>query len=184
MSTTPRHVAPGLPVPTGIWGVDREQSEVGFAVKGMWGLQTVRGIFRSYDGSLRVVDGVADGHLTIDAASLDTGVAMRDQHLRSADFFDVERYPHIVLAATAAGAGEGEALVVRANLTVGSSQVELQIPIEFVQQADGGLDLRGEASVSREAVGLRWNKLGTIRGNAKLHARLVLRPAGKEETVT
>ncbi|MDR0361004.1 MAG: YceI family protein [bacterium] len=177
MTTTPQQVAPGLPVPGGIWSVDREQGEIGFAVKGMWGLQTVRGTFRSYDGSLRVVDGVADGHLTIDAASLDTGLAMRDQHLRSADFFDVERYPHIVLAATAAGPGEGGALVVRANLTVESSQVELRIPIEVVQEADGGLHLRGEASVSREAAGLRWNKLGTIRGDAKLHARLMLSPA-------
>jgi hypothetical protein len=42
------------PVPHGVWSVDRERGEIGFAVKEMWGLRTVRGVFRAYDGSLNL----------------------------------------------------------------------------------------------------------------------------------
>jgi len=64
----------------GVWRIDPQRSEVGFAVKEMWGLRTVRDVFRTCDGSL--TDGA--GELTIEAASLDTGHARRDRHLRSA----------------------------------------------------------------------------------------------------
>ena len=79
-----------VPLPEGIFEVDPQRSEIGFAVKTIWGLQTVRGVFDTYDGSLHVRAGGAADELTIDAASLDTQNNRRDQHLRSPDFFDVE----------------------------------------------------------------------------------------------
>lgn len=168
------------PVPAGAWSVDPEHSEVGFAVKTMWGLQTVTGVFRTWDGRLRVADADAgagtEGHLTIEAASLDTGNARRDRHLRSADFFDVERHPQVVFRTTAVAAGEG-GLVVRGELTVGAHQVAMEIPVEVEHGADGSLRLRGAATVARGDAGLGWNWLGAIGKDAKLHARLLLRPA-------
>jgi polyisoprenoid-binding protein YceI len=176
MSTT-QHRTPELPVPAGIWRVDPEKSEIGFAVKGMWGLQTVRGVFRTYDGTLSVVDEGADAELTIEAASLDTGNTKRDAHLRSADFLDVERHQRIVFTTTTVVAGGG-GLLVGGDLTVGVLQSTLQIPFEVRDGADGGVLLRGAANLPREAAGLGWNKLGVIRGDVQLHARLVLSLAG------
>ena len=69
------------------WNADRTRTTVEFEVKHLWGLHTVRGRFGSFDGAYIVGPGGTEIELTIDAASIDTGVATRDEHLRSPDFF-------------------------------------------------------------------------------------------------
>lgn len=160
-------------LPDGVWTVDRQRSEIGFAVKGMWGLQTVRGIFGAFDGSLRIRAGGAAGELTIDASSLDTGHNRRDRHLRSAAFFDVERHPHIVFTAAAVTAPNGDPTVL-GELVVGSSRLRLEIPVAAEQTPDGALRLEGQTTVSRKAAGVAWNLLGAISDDATLHAQLTL----------
>ena len=165
-----------LPPLDGVWTVDPQRSEIGFAVKDMWGLRTVRGTFGAYDGRLTVRGGGATGELTIEADSLDTGQSRRDRHLRSPAFFDVERHPRIVFTATAVTPRAG-GLMVEGELVIGSSRVELEIPVEVEQLTDGALRLAGETAVSRQAAGVDWNVLGMIRGDAVLHARLTLKRA-------
>src|SRR4051812_15940396 len=133
-----------LPLRAGGWRVDRERSEVGFAVKDMWGLRTVRGVFGTFDGDLSVVSRGAGGQLTIEADSIDTGDARRDQHLRSAAFFDVERHPHVVFTTTSVAPRDGGVLV-GGDLAVGPSRAELQIPVAVEHAADGVVRLRGAA---------------------------------------
>jgi polyisoprenoid-binding protein YceI len=162
-----------LPLPDGVWKVDAEHSEIGFAVKDMWGLRTVRGRFGDCHGSLNVRAPDAVGELTIDAASHDTTHHRRDQHLRSPAFFDVERHPRIVFTATALTARD-RGLAVTGELAIGSSRVRLAIPVNVEQMADNALRLEGKTTVSREAAGVAWNLLGMIRGDAMLHARLTL----------
>jgi polyisoprenoid-binding protein YceI len=157
----------------GVWSVDPQRSEVGFAVKEMWGLRTVRGVFRAVDGGLEVRAGGAAGRLTIDAGSVDTGHDRRDRHLRSPAFFDVERHPRIAFTTTAVTAREG-GLTVSGDLAIGGSRLRLEIPVDVERLADGALRLEGRATVSRKAAGMTWNKLGTIRDEAVLHARLTL----------
>ena len=159
-----------MTLPEGTWEADPRRSEVGFAVKDMWGLRTVRGRFGAYDAGLTVRDGAAAGELTIEAATLDTGNDRRDRHLRSSAFFDVDRHPRIVFTATAVSDR-----AIAGELAIGSSRTPLEIPVT-VEPADGGaLRLDGTTAVSREAAGLPWNRLGMIRGDARLHARLTLR---------
>jgi polyisoprenoid-binding protein YceI len=165
-----------LPLPDGLWRVDPRRSEIGFAVKEMWGLHAVRGVFGAYDGSLNVRAGGAAGELTIEAGSLDTGNNRRDQHLRSPAFFDVERHPRIMFTATAVTARDG-GLTVTGELAIGSARVRLEIPVNVEQLADGVLRLEGRTTVSRQAAGVAWNKLGMIRGDAMLHAQLALKRA-------
>jgi polyisoprenoid-binding protein YceI len=165
-----------LPLPDGVWSVDPQRSEIGFAVKEMWGLHTVRGVFGAYDGSLKVQAGGAAGELTIEAGRLDTGNNRRDKHLRSPAFFDVERHPLIVFTATALTARDG-GLTVTGELAIRSSRVRLEIPVDVEQVADDALRVEGNTTVSRKAAGLAWNKLGMIRGDAMLHARLTLKRA-------
>src|SRR6185312_10481309 len=80
-------------VPAGTWKVDPTHSSVGFEVKHMM-ISTVRGHFRVFDGTLEV-------------ASIETGNAERDEHLRSPDFFDADRYPEIRFASTRIAHVEG-----------------------------------------------------------------------------
>jgi polyisoprenoid-binding protein YceI len=175
MSTIPPTASePALPAC--VHTVVQDRSEIGFAVKGMWGMVTVRGVFHEFSGTLDASGSGAHGELTIDATSLDTGHEKRDRHLRSADFFDVERHPRLLFRASAVTDDEG-ALAVIGVLVVGASQVELRIPAELKRGDHAGdLELRGECTVPREALGLNWNKLGAIRGDARLHAAIMIRP--------
>jgi polyisoprenoid-binding protein YceI len=163
-------------LPNGVWSVAPSRSEIGFAVKDMWGLRTVRGAFGAYDGCLEIRAGGVAGELTIEADSLDTGNARRDRHLRSPAFFDVEQHPRIVFTATAVTPGD-VGLTVSGELAIASSRVRLEIPVEAEQIGAGALRLEGTTTVSREAAGVAWNKLGMIRGDAMLHARLTLERA-------
>jgi polyisoprenoid-binding protein YceI len=179
MTTAIEHIPAGaneLALPDGVWSVDPHRSEIGFAVKGMWGLQTVRGVFGAYGGGLLVRAGGATGEVTIEAGSLDTGNEKRDRHLRSPDFFDVQRHPRIVVTATAVTARDG-GLTVTGELAIGSSRVRLEIPVDVEHLADGVLHLEGTTTVSRRAAGVAWNRLGMIRGDAMLHAQLTLERA-------
>jgi polyisoprenoid-binding protein YceI len=163
-----------LPLPDGAWNLDPQHSEIGFAVKDMWGLRTVRGRFTTYHGSLNVRAPDTVGELTIDAASIDTANHRRDQHLRSPAFFDVERHPQIVFTATALTTRQ-TGPTITGELTIGTSRVPLQIPIHITHMPDGALRLQAKTTVSRDAAGLAWNILGMIRGDATLHAQLTLK---------
>jgi polyisoprenoid-binding protein YceI len=82
------------PIEQTSWRIDPDRSSVEFEVATLWGLVTVAGRFESYDGSLALTRTPAI-ELTIHAESLDTNHAVRDEHLRSAEFFDVENHPYV-----------------------------------------------------------------------------------------
>src|SRR6266436_2451195 len=82
--------------------VDTAHSTVGFSVDHLV-INTVHGRFRQFDGSI-VIDpdngnALKEASATIQAMSIDTDIAKRDDHLRSADFFDVEKFPAITFEA-------------------------------------------------------------------------------------
>ncbi|MFJ5075826.1 YceI family protein [Streptomyces sp. NPDC088553] len=84
---------PQLPEP-GDWEIDPTHSQIGFTARHI-GLARIHGRFNSFAGAVRIGDRVERSamHVVIDAASIDTGVQMRDDHLRSGDFLDVGAYP-------------------------------------------------------------------------------------------
>lgn len=104
-----------------IWKIDAAHSLVQFAVKHMM-FTTVRGRFTNVQGIIHCVDEAASAsssvEATIAAASIDTGDANRDAHLRSADFLDVERYPTITFKSTQVERTAKDQLRVTGDLTV------------------------------------------------------------------
>ena len=76
-----------------LWAIDPTHSQITFAVKHL-GISTVRGTFETLSGTIDESDNNVTGvDVTIDVASLSTGTTQRDEHLRSADFFDVAQFP-------------------------------------------------------------------------------------------
>jgi polyisoprenoid-binding protein YceI len=160
------------------WTLDAARSSVTLRHKTMWGLVTVRGAFGDLAGSAEVgADGSARGRLEIGAASLDTGNAKRDKHLRSADFFNADAHPHIVVdlqradlpgeAGRAGHTGQaGDTVTVTGQLTVAGVTRPLSFTATLAEVSESAVTLRAEAVVDRAEFGLTWNQLGMLRGPA------------------
>ncbi|MEU4484819.1 YceI family protein [Streptomyces purpurascens] len=160
-------------VETGLWQLDATASTVGIRHKTMWGLVTVKGGFGALNGTGEVrPDGSAVGTVTFDVASLDTGNAKRDTHLRSADFFDADHHPEITFAARSAELRDGDQVHVVGQLTVRGISRPLSLTARLTDGDATGLTLDTEFSVDRDQFGLGWNQLGMIRGRTTVTAAL------------
>jgi polyisoprenoid-binding protein YceI len=144
----------------GSWTLDAAKSEIGLKSKSMWGLVPVKGVFREFTGSGTVsATGDVAGTITVTAASVDTNQKKRDEHLRSADFFDVASTPDIIFAAEQV-TPSGEGVTVTGTLTVAGRTR----PASFAARVSGfdgaRVELDGELQVNRTDFGLTWNQLG------------------------
>jgi polyisoprenoid-binding protein YceI len=157
------------------WTLDAARSSVTLRHKTMWGLSTVRGAFGELAGQADIgADGSARGRLEIGAASLDTGNAKRDKHLRSADFFDADAHPHIVAALQWAdladrpgrSAQTGDPVAVTGQLTVAGVTRPLTFTGTLTEVTESAVTVRAETEVDRAEFGLTWNQLGMLRGPA------------------
>ena len=101
--------------------------------------------------------------LTIDAASLDTGIEMRDKHLRSADFFDIERFPTIAFESVRVEAS-GRRATVMGRLTLHGVTREIAVPVD-VQITETALVASGEFIVNRGEYAMNYNSFLNPIGN-------------------
>jgi polyisoprenoid-binding protein YceI len=101
--------------PTGTWAVDPTHSSVEFQVKHM-GIATVRGKFNAFEGTLDLASGEASG--TVEVASVDTNESQRDEHLRSADFFNAAEHPQLAFRATSITTEGDEDYAIAGELTM------------------------------------------------------------------
>src|SRR5687768_1662319 len=115
-------------VPTGTWAVDPAHSRVEFQVKHL-GIATVRGHFANFGGTLELDEdlGQARAYGTVEAASVNTNDDGRDQHLRSADFFDVDRYPKIAFVSKEITPTGDETFDIAGELTLHGVTRELRL---------------------------------------------------------
>jgi len=147
------------------WTIDPAHTTVGFSAKHL-GLSTVRGKFTKFDGELDVDLNdltTARGHVEIDTASIDTGHEQRDGHLRSPDFFDVEKYPTITFDVKSVAKGtDDDSFRVTGGLTI--KDVTKDVTLDY-EHAGEGTDPYGNrkaggslsGTINRADWGLRWN---------------------------
>ncbi|MFF0011684.1 YceI family protein [Streptomyces sp. NPDC005374] len=160
-------------VETGTWQLDRTATTVALKHKTMWGLVTVKGAFTTVDGQGEVrSDGSALGTLTIDAASLDTKNAKRDEHLRGADFFDIANHPEITFAVRSAELRDGDQVQVIGQLTVRGISRPQSLTAQLTDVSADAVTLNAQFSVDRDHFGLGWNQMGMIRGLTTVTAAL------------
>ena len=146
----------------GTWTLDTARSEVRLKSRSMWGLAPVKGVFREVTGNGTVsAAGEVTGTITVAARSVDTKNKKRDEHLRSADFFDVANYPDITFAAEQV-TPSGEGVTLTGTLTVRDRTRPVTLAAK-VSGFDGAqLELDGEIQVNRADFGLTWNQLGMV----------------------
>jgi polyisoprenoid-binding protein YceI len=150
---------------TGTYDIDPSHSSLEFAAKHAM-VTTVRGRFSDFDGVLHL-DGAdpskSSAEVTIRVASLDSRSDQRDEHLRGADFFDVEKYPEITFRSTRAAAGkrDGE-FRIWGDLTIRDVTREVELEIDYTGTAADPwgktrVGFEGHATVNRKDWGLNWN---------------------------
>jgi polyisoprenoid-binding protein YceI len=152
------------------WTADPDRTTVEFEVEHFWGLHTVRGRFRRFDGVYVVGTAGPEIELTIDAASIDTGISACDRHLRSADFFDVDEHPQVRFISTqVTGIGNGQVRV-SGELYVAATSVPLAFDAS-VRMIGAGLELEATTTVDQRSFGMREGPLRNIRPPTKLHVK-------------
>lgn len=144
--------------------LDASHSSIEFAVRHM-GLAMVRGRFEKFDVDAAVDENGVPTRInaTIDVASITTGTEGRDQHLRSADFFDAENHPTITFESTSIER-RGDKYAVNGNLTIRGvtkpATFEAEVT-DFIADPWGNQRAAAEASgkVNRTDWGLTWNQV-------------------------
>ena len=158
----------------GVWNLDPGRSAITFKIRNMWGLLNVKGRFTDFSGDGQLTGtGAVFGRLDIRAASLDTGIGRRDKHLRSADFFDVERFGEISVVVTAVHPTKGKAADVRADFTVKGITAPLPLTVTISELDDGSIRIAGETKVDRAQFDLGWNRLGMMGATATAAAEAI-----------
>jgi polyisoprenoid-binding protein YceI len=156
----------------GSWTLDPAKSEIGLKSKSVWGLATVKGVFREVAGSGTVsAAGDASGTITVTAASIDTKMKKRDDHLRSADFFDVANTPDITFTAEQV-TPTGEGVTVTGTLTAAGRTRPASFTARVSVPDETHVELDGELQVNRTDYGMTWNQLGmsSVHNTITVHA--------------
>ncbi|ORW97084.1 hypothetical protein AWB92_04270 [Mycobacterium sp. IEC1808] len=117
-------------VTSGTWAIDPVHSSINFWVRHLM-VSKVRGSFGNFSGAIAVAeDGTPSVHAEIAVDSVNTGNAQRDAHLKSTDFFDVEKYPVATFTSTSVEAN-GDSYVLRGDLTIKGITKAVALDLEF-----------------------------------------------------
>jgi len=151
----------------GTWAIDPVHSEVSFVVRHMM-VSKVRGRFDKFEGTFTTAENPLESTVTasVDLSTINTGQEQRDAHIRSADFFEVEKYPTMTFASTAVKAGE-EGFILEGDLTIKGVTQAVAFNLEvsgFGPDAYGGTraGFSAETQIGRSDFGVNFN--GPIPG--------------------
>lgn len=146
------------------WTVDQSHSSIGFEVKHMM-VSKVKGQFNSYTADVEADDltdlTTASIHFEFDVASINTNSEDRDNHLKSADFFNTEEFPKITFTSTNVSK-DGDDYKVTGDLTIKDVTKSVTFNVEFGGKGTNpwGVEVygfEGETKINREEFGLTWN---------------------------
>ena len=142
---------------------DKSHSEIFFQVRHL--VTKVRGRFSDFDGALQYDNGSPENSkvsFTIKSASIDTNEPQRDTHLRSADFFEVEKYPTLTFTSKRITKKGADSFDVVGDLTIHGVTKEVTLPVTHLGAAkdpwgNQRLGFEAELTLNRKDFGLMWN---------------------------
>ncbi|GIU80962.1 MAG: polyisoprenoid-binding protein [Acidobacteria bacterium] len=152
----------GMPT-AGTYAFDKAHSFIGFRVKHL-GLIDVSGYFRDFTGTINYDEkDITKSSVEFSAAvaSIDTGVAARDNHLRSADFFEVEKYPQLTFKSTKVEK-KGNGYIITGDLTIKGVTKQISFPFEITgfiandPRSGGRMGVAAETVINRRDFGINY----------------------------
>lgn len=143
--------------------IDAGHSEATFQVRHL--ITKVRGRFAEFDGTVTFAPGDTAGssvEFTVQTKSIDTNQAQRDEHLRSADFFDVAKFPLLTFKSTAVAARGESHYDVTGDLTIRDVTKTITLPVAYLGEAkdpwgNAKVAFESEITINRKDFGLNWN---------------------------
>jgi len=146
------------------WKIDPVHSHIEFSVRHLM-ITTVKGRFTGVDGTVSIDEANlsnSEVDIRIDASTIDTREAQRDAHLRSADFLDVEKFPHITFTSKRVADRKGDAFTLVGALTIHgvTKEVALAVTDEGRGKDPWGGERAGfsaSTTINRKDFGLHWN---------------------------
>jgi polyisoprenoid-binding protein YceI len=149
---------------SGDYTFDTAHSRVGFAARHAM-IAKVRGAFTEFDGTLHIdVENPAASKatVTIQAKSIDTRNQMRDDHLKSNDFFDMDNHPEITFVSTAVNQTSGTEFTLTGDLTIKGVTKPVSIPFEYTGSVNDPwgnerAGFEGSVTINRLDWGVNWN---------------------------
>ena len=166
------------PASAGTWTADTDKSAVTVTSKSLWGVMPVKVRFTEFsaDGQVTAPQTVS-GRIDIKAASLRSGIGKRDDHLRSADFFEAEKFPDISVVVASADSVTADTVGLHANLTIKGTTRPVELQTKVTPVGDGTMRLTTQATVNRQDFGVDGNMMGMITDNVTISGDLVFRRA-------
>ena len=148
----------------GTWVLDPTHTTVEFEAKHLM-IAKVKGRFAEFEGALNIAEDatLSSVNVAIKASTIDTRTQQRDEHLRSGDFLDVDKYPEIKFVSTGVKHEDGEDWEIHGDLTIRDVTRPVTLKTEYNgQTADpwGGqrASFSAETKIDREDFGLTWNQ--------------------------
>jgi polyisoprenoid-binding protein YceI len=146
------------------YSVDPAHSRAGFTVRHM-GFSKVRGRFEQFEGTVRMAPGdlsTLEAEAILQTSSVTTGDAKRDDHLRSADFFEAEAYPTLTFKSTSVRGTNGQRFTLVGDLTMHGVSKTVELNGEYLGEGTdpwGGtrVAFEAETTINRKEWGLNWN---------------------------
>ncbi|MGJ3238556.1 MAG: YceI family protein [Anaerolineae bacterium] len=147
------------------WTFDPTHSSADFTVRHMM-VSNVRGSLGPISGTLDFDPenpSEASVDVTIDVTAINTGAEDRDNHLRSADFFEVEKYPNMIFKSTSVESTGSNSAAVTGDLTIRDVTRQVTLNVEFMGQGaspfgDTRAGFEATTTINREDFGLTWNQ--------------------------
>ncbi len=149
---------------TSKWNLDSSHSEIGFKVKHMM-FTNVSGKFNSFEATVTNEDDnfeTSKISFAADVASIDTNNSDRDNHLKSADFFEVEKFPKLTFVSTGVKKTSGDSYVVTGDFTIKDVTKSIDLDVEYsgLMKDPWGNTRTGfviTGKINRKDFGLAWN---------------------------
>ena len=147
---------------TGTWTIDPTHTTIGAVARHLVASK-VRGSFKAFSGTIDMAESVEDSKVTvsIDASSIDTGVADRDAHLRSGDFLNVDEFPEMTFSSTAVRK-VGEGYEIDGDLTMAGTTKPVTLELDYLgvmtdPWGNPKAMFAANGKLEREQWGLTWN---------------------------
>lgn len=152
------------PIPGGTYAIDPAHSSINFSIRHLL-INNVRGRFDDYTGTILYnPDDITQSSVefTTKVASIDTDIAKRDEHLRTADFFDVAKYPEMAFRSMRIERKSNDSFVAHGDFTLHGVTKQIAIPFKLfgaVKDPWGGtrMGVEAETTINRQDYGIKWN---------------------------